>query len=82
MPESALAALAGLVPASVFPEGPGPYLALMLAGFFVGVLGHVVRSRWMVAIGIAMVFLATVALPLANLASQDTPPEPPGVDFN
>ena len=37
----------------------------MVAGFIVGVLGHVFRVRLMIAVGIAMIFLATLLLPIA-----------------
>jgi hypothetical protein len=43
---------------------PTPFIALMLAGFLVGIVGHVVRSRVIVALGIVMIFAATVLLPL------------------
>jgi hypothetical protein len=43
---------------------PLPFVLLMLAGFLVGTAGHVLRSRAVVVAGIAMVFLATVVLPL------------------
>lgn len=41
-----------------------PYITLMILGFIVGIVGHVVRSRLVVGVGIAMIFLATVLLPL------------------
>jgi hypothetical protein len=45
---------------------PGPYIALMVLGFAVGTFGHIVRSRIIVGVGIAMIFLATVLLPLQH----------------
>ena len=61
----------------LLPESIGPYIGLMMAGFAVGVLGHVFRLRWMVALGVIMVFLATLLFPLAvNLV--DERPEVPG----
>ncbi len=45
---------------------PGPYIALMGLGFVVGTIGHVIKSRTAVIAGVAMVFLATVLLPLAE----------------
>ena len=44
---------------------PKTYIALMGIGFVVGVSGHVVRSKPLVAAGILMIFLATFLLPLA-----------------
>jgi hypothetical protein len=49
---------------------PRAYIALMGIGFVVGVAGHVVRSKTMVAAGILMVFLATVLLPLTTHVSR------------
>ena len=63
--------------AGILPESVGPYVSLMVAGFVIGVLGHLSRSRWLVALGIILVFLAATAFPLAlNVFSDE--PEPPG----
>ena len=48
----------------MFDPDPLPFIALMGLGFVVGVVGHVYRSRTAVATGIAMIFVATVLLPL------------------
>jgi hypothetical protein len=57
--------------ASVLPESLRFYLALMVVGFMIGVIGHVVGSKPMVAVGILMVFLATLLLPVAlNIFSE------------
>ena len=45
---------------------PGPYIALMGIGFIVGTVGHVVKSKPVVALGVLLIFLATVLLPLAE----------------
>ena len=37
----------------------------MLAGFAVGIFGYLYGSRFIVGIGVAMVFLATLLIPLA-----------------
>jgi len=61
--------------ADLFPHSPGPYIALMLAGFVIGILGHVFRAKWLVAAGIALIFLGALLFPLAaNLTTQDRPP--------
>jgi cyanate permease len=66
-----------VVVASALPESLRPYVGLMLAGFLIGCFGHLSRSRWLVAIGILLVFLAALAFPLAlNLFSEH--PEAPG----
>jgi len=43
---------------------PAPYIALFAVGFLLGVLGHVLKIRLMVGIGVLLVFLATVLLPI------------------
>ena len=49
---------------------PRAYIALMGIGFVVGTIGHVVRSKALVAAGILMIFLATVLLPLSAHVSN------------
>ena len=49
----------------------------MIAGFVIGILGHLFRSRWLVAIGITLIFLGALALPLALNVTTDQP-SPPG----
>ena len=74
-----LAFAAVLRAAAVLPDDDTPYLVLMVAGFIVGVLGHVFRVRLMVAVGIAMIFLATLLLPIAlNLFGDREEPSVPG----
>jgi len=50
---------------------------MMVAGFAIAIIGHMSRSRWLVAIGIIVIFLAAAAFPVAlNLFGEK--PEPPG----
>jgi hypothetical protein len=65
-----------LVPplAEVLPHSIGPYISLMLFGFFLGILGHLTKSRWLVAIGVLLVFLAAFLFPLALNVTTDKPP--------
>ena len=65
--------------ADLLPQTISPYLILMLVGFFVGTAGHLYKSRLAVAIGIAMIFLATLLLPLALIATEEEPPSRPGI---
>jgi hypothetical protein len=65
--------------ASFLPESIGPYIGLMAAGFILGAFGHLARLRWLVAIGVIMIMLATLLLPLALQFLSDEPP-PPGPD--
>jgi len=71
--------------ASILPETITPYLLLMLAGFIVGTAGHLYKSRFVVVVGIFMIFAATLLLPLALIATEDSPDtprnvNPPGAD--
>jgi hypothetical protein len=61
--------------ADLFPHSPDPYIALMLVGFVLGILGHVFRARWLVAAGVALIFLGALLFPLlANVTSENRPP--------
>ena len=55
---------------AAFAPSPGPFVALMFLGFLVGIGGHVYGSRTTVAAGIALIFLATLGLPLALYAGS------------
>jgi len=65
--------------ALALPETITPYLLLMLAGFVVGTAGHLYKSKLVVAIGILMIFAATVLLPLAVLATEEEPASSPEI---
>jgi len=61
--------------AALLPHSPGPYIALMLAGFVFGILGHLTRARWLVAAGVALIFLGAFLFPLAaNVTTDEKPP--------
>lgn len=61
--------------AELLPQSPGPYIALMLAGFAIGILGHLAGTRWLVAAGVILIFLGAFLFPLAaNLTTEDRPP--------
>jgi hypothetical protein len=49
----------------------------MIGGFVVAIFGHIGRSRWLVAVGVIMILLATLLFPLALQFFADEPP-PPG----
>ena len=60
--------------AALLPHGPGPYIALMLAGFGVGILGHLTGARWLVAAGVVLIALGALLLPfVANVTTQNRP---------
>ena len=70
-----LVSLLALPLADLLPHSPGPYIALMLAGFVVGILGHLTAIRWLVAAGVILIFLGALLFPLAaNLTSDNRPP--------
>ena len=54
----------GPEPSGDFRIEPEAFVALLLAGFAVGILGHIVKAKTLVAAGILMIFLATVGLPV------------------
>jgi hypothetical protein len=63
---SALSA-AGVVLAQATPDfetSPWPFITLFGIGFGLGVLGHLYGSRIVVGLGIAIVFCATLVIPL------------------
>ena len=76
MPMLAAAALFLVLPlADLLPRSISPYLSMMLIGFFIGIFGHLTRSKWLVAVGVILVFLAAFLFPLAlNVTTEDRPP--------
>ena len=53
-------------PNPTFGASPTPFIVLLIMGFVVGVFGHIVRAKGLVALGIGMIFLATFLLPLVT----------------
>ena len=51
-------------PNPTFGASPTPFIVLMVAGFVIGVIGHIIRAKGLVALGIGLIFLATFLLPL------------------
>jgi hypothetical protein len=54
----------GPEPSGDFRVEPEAFVALLLAGFAIGIIGHIVKAKTLVAAGILMIFLATVGLPV------------------
>jgi hypothetical protein len=52
-------------PSPPFGTDPRPFVAMMIAGFVIGIFGHLARSKGIVALGIGLIFLATFVFPLA-----------------
>ena len=61
--------------ATLLPHSPGPYIALILIGFVIGILGHLSGARLLVAIGVILIFLGALLFPLlVNVTSENPPP--------
>jgi hypothetical protein len=43
---------------------PKPFIAIFAIGFFVAVLGHIAKSKTLIASGVLMIFMATFGIPL------------------
>jgi hypothetical protein len=68
-----------LLPSAALPHSPGAYIALVVIGFVVGTCGHVIRVRWLVAVGIALIVLGALLLPFAEgIPSNEK--SPPGAE--
>ncbi len=61
--------------ATLLPHSAGPYIALVLIGFGVGILGHLSSSRWLVVVGVVLIFLGAFLFPLALNLTESTPPQ-------
>jgi hypothetical protein len=59
-----LAVVLGVPPLADFQPSLAPFVVLLAIGFAIGIFGHITKSRTVVAIGIALIFLGTVVLPL------------------
>ena len=53
-----------------FRVSPTAFIVIFGLGFVVATIGHVVKSRALVAAGLLMVFLATVLVPIALHATR------------
>jgi hypothetical protein len=53
-----------------FRVSPSFFVVVLLLGFVIGTFGHIVKSRTLVALGIGLVFSATVALPVVVALSS------------
>jgi hypothetical protein len=43
---------------------PKPYVTVFAIGFLLGIVGHIFKVKLVVAVGVLLVFMATVVLPL------------------
>jgi len=60
---------------ALLPHSATPYIAITLAGFAIGILGHLSGSRRAVAAGIVLIFLGALFFPLVLNLTESTPPE-------
>jgi hypothetical protein len=60
--------------ATLLPHSATPYVVLMILGFAIGILGHLAASRWLIAIGVILIFLGAFLFPLALNLTESTPP--------
>jgi sulfite exporter TauE/SafE len=59
--------------AALLPHSAGPYVALMLIGFVIGILGHLTAARWLVAAGVILIFLGALLFPVALNLTEESP---------
>ena len=57
-------------PGGEFRVSPSFFLVLLGLGFLIGTIGHIVKSRTLVAIGVILIFGATLVLPIAYTVSR------------
>ena len=53
-----------------FEVSPSFFIVLLALGFAIGTLGHIVKSRTLVAAGVILIFGATVFIPIAYSVSN------------
>jgi hypothetical protein len=63
--------------ADLLPQSPGPYVVLMLAGFGIGIFGHLIKAKWLIVSGVILICLGALLLPLAVRLTSDHLPRPP-----
>jgi hypothetical protein len=53
-----------------FEVDPNFFFILLGLGFLIGIVGHLAKSRIVIAIGVTLIFLATVFIPIALTATH------------
>ena len=53
-----------------FRVSPTFFLVLLGLGFLIGTLGHIIKSKTLIAAGILLIFAATIFVPLAYTISN------------
>ena len=52
------------LPSQDVATDPKRYLILFALGFLIALFGHLTRTKTLIAVGLALIFVATVLLPL------------------
>jgi hypothetical protein len=60
--------------AALLPHSATPYIALVLIGFAMGILGHLSRTRFLVVAGVVLISLGAFLFPLVLNLTEDAPP--------
>jgi hypothetical protein len=53
-----------------FEISPSFFIVLLALGFVIGTFGHIIKSRTLVAVGVTLVFAATIFIPVALSVSN------------
>jgi hypothetical protein len=53
-----------------FEVSPSFFIMLLALGFVIGTVGHILKSRTLVTIGVILVFAATIFIPVALSVSN------------
>jgi hypothetical protein len=61
--------------ATLLPHSGAPYIALVLIGFAVAIVGYASSSRRLVIVGIVLISLGAFLFPVALNLGEPTPPQ-------
>jgi hypothetical protein len=53
-----------------FEVSPSFFIVLLVLGFAIGTVGHIIKSRTLVAAGVILIFAATIFIPIALSVSN------------
>jgi hypothetical protein len=53
-----------------FEISPSFFIMLLALGFLIGTVGHILKSRTLVAVGVILIFAATIFIPIALSVSN------------
>jgi hypothetical protein len=53
-----------------FEISPSFFIVLLVLGFAIGTVGHIIKSRTLVAAGVILIFAATIFIPIALSVSN------------